>query len=121
MNVLKHLFGLRKNKKFEGSLGLDLETSCEKRYSVDSGTQMPTSWEYKKVTEAEKLILECQNIANMFVADYISRKNPKLATFLSQEEPLQESLVKFSQLIPKILSSVPGPIIEALRFKPQIF
>lgn len=65
VNILKNLMNLRRNKKHEGSFSFEVHTSSEKVFTIDPITHKPTAWEYRKVSEAEKVIKECQNIANI--------------------------------------------------------
>ena len=65
VNILKSLMNLRRNKKHESSLSFDVLNSSEKVFTIDPVTHKPTAWEYRKVSEAEKVIKECQNIANI--------------------------------------------------------
>ena len=121
VNTLKSIFHLRRNKKLESSINFDVDTSSEKIFTIDPSTQKPVSWKYRKTSDAEKVVNDCLNLANLQIAEYLSKNCPKLAIFFSQEEPLKEPMKKFGQMIPKIVSMIPSPIIEALRFKPQIF
>lgn len=65
VNILKMLMHNRRNKKQESSFSFDVQTSSEKVFVIDPETHKPVSWQYRKVSDAEKVIKECQNLANV--------------------------------------------------------
>jgi exoribonuclease R len=117
--LLAEITQIRRNFRLNtGSINLDI--GAEKEFELDPKTKRTVSWKYKKDSISHQMVEECSLWANIVTGQQLIKNFPKLALLRSHDEPRDDLLRQFVNMLPDMASNIPNAIFDALKGNPHL-